>query len=104
MPMNLLMHYLRPSLKMIELQNVSKRYANGYLALENVNFQLAKGDFAFLTGHSGAGKSTILKLLAGLEKPSQGQIRVGDYKLNRLSTRETAYLRREIGIILQTPN
>ena len=89
---------------MIELQNVSKRYANGFLALDNVNFRLARGEFAFLTGHSGAGKSTLLKLLSAIETPTQGQIRIGDFKLKNLTTRQTPLLRRQIGMILQTPN
>jgi cell division transport system ATP-binding protein len=89
---------------MIELQHVSKRYANGHLALDNVNFHLKAGEFAFLTGHSGAGKSTLLKLLAAIEYPSQGQIRVGDYQLKRLKSRHIPYLRRQIGMIQQTPN
>jgi cell division transport system ATP-binding protein len=89
---------------MIELRNVSMRYPNGYMALDNVNFHLASGDFAFLTGHSGAGKSTLLKLIAGIEPLTQGQIRVGHYQLKNLAARYIPYLRRQIGIILQTPN
>ena len=89
---------------MIELQNVSKRYCNGYMALNNVNFHLAKGDFAFLTGHSGAGKSTLLKLLAGLEQPTQGNVRVGEFNIKRIRPRQIPLLRRQVGVILQTPN
>ena len=89
---------------MIELHNVSKRYPNGYKALDNVNFHLAPGDFAFLTGHSGAGKSTLLKLLAAIEPPSAGQIRVGDFHLENMAARRIPELRRQIGMILQTPN
>jgi cell division transport system ATP-binding protein len=89
---------------MIELQHVSKRYPNGHLALDNVNFHLDKGEFAFLTGHSGAGKSTILKLIAALEEPTQGQIVVANTHFKKLSPRKIPYLRRQIGIILQSPN
>lgn len=89
---------------MIELHNVSKRYSNGFLALDNVNFHLKAGEFAFLTGHSGAGKSTLLKLLAAMEAPSQGKIRVGDFRLTQLTNRQLPLLRRQVGIILQTPN
>ncbi len=89
---------------MIRLQHVSKRYANGYLALDNVSFDLAAGEFAFLTGHSGAGKSTILKLIAAIEMASQGQLIVGDHHLNRLKPRHLPAFRRSIGIIFQTPN
>lgn len=89
---------------MIELQHVSKRYTNGYLALDNVNFELATGEFAFLTGHSGAGKSTLLKIIAAIEAPTQGQIVVAKTHFKKLSARKIPYLRRQIGIILQTPN
>ncbi len=89
---------------MIELRNVSKRYPNGHKALDNVNFHLAPGDFVFLTGRSGAGKSTLLKLLAGLELPTQGDIRIGSFHLNNLSRKQLPELRRQIGMILQTPN
>jgi cell division transport system ATP-binding protein len=89
---------------MIEVQQVSKRYPNGYTALQNVNFHLAGGDFAFLTGHSGAGKSTLLRLLAGIENFDQGHIRVANFQLKNISQRRLPYLRRQIGMILQTPN
>jgi cell division transport system ATP-binding protein len=89
---------------MIELQNVSKYYPNGHKALDNVNFHLAAGDFAFLTGHSGAGKSTFLKILAALEPATRGQIRIGNFNLNKLSPKQIPELRRHIGMILQTPN
>jgi cell division transport system ATP-binding protein len=89
---------------MIELQHVSKRYPNGYLALDNINFYLASGEFAFLTGRSGAGKSTLLKIIAAIEEPSQGQIVVAKTHFKKLSPRKIPYLRRQIGIILQTPN
>lgn len=88
---------------MITFQNVSKRYPNGYLALNNVNFRLEQGEFAFLTGHSGAGKSTILKLIAAIESASQGNILVDKQNLQLLKPRQIPYLRRQIGIILQNP-
>jgi cell division transport system ATP-binding protein len=88
---------------MIRFQYVSKRYANGYLALDNANFELKAGEFAFLTGHSGAGKSTLLKLIAAIEPTTQGNITVGEYHLNRLAARDIPFLRRQIGIISQTP-
>lgn len=89
---------------MIQFQHVSKRYGNGNLALDNLSFELKKGEFAFLTGHSGAGKSTLLRLIAALEKPSHGQVNVATYSLNQLKQKQIPYLRREIGMILQTPN
>ena len=88
---------------MITFQNVSKRYTNGYLALDNVNFNLKAGEFAFLTGHSGAGKSTILKIIAAIESATQGSITVAKHSLQRMRPSQIPYLRREIGIILQNP-
>jgi len=89
---------------LIHLQHVSKRYTNGYLALDNVSFELKKGELVFLTGHSGAGKSTLLKLIAAMESPSHGQIKVANHHLNRLKPRHIPFFRRNIGIILQSPN
>ena len=59
---------------MIGFQRVFKRYPNGREALSELSFELASGEMAFLTGHSGAGKSTVLKLIALLERPSRGQV------------------------------
>lgn len=89
---------------MIQLNNISKRYANGFLALDNLNFEVKKGEFVFLTGHSGAGKSTLLKLIAAIEHPTHGHIVVANQHLNQLKQRHIPYLRRQIGTILQTPN
>ena len=57
---------------MIHFINASKRYSSGFDALQNVNFHIEPGEMAFLTGHSGAGKSSLLKLIALLERPSRG--------------------------------
>jgi cell division transport system ATP-binding protein len=89
---------------MIEFQNVSKCYVNGHIALDKLTFQLKKGEFAFLTGHSGAGKSTLLKLIAAIEFPSQGQITVANKQIHTMRRRHVPYLRRQIGVIFQSPN
>lgn len=88
---------------MISFNQVSKKYANGYDALSQVNFTLAKGEMAFLTGHSGAGKSTMLKLLALLERPCSGDIIVNGDSLNRLKRRDIARHRLNLGLIFQSP-
>ncbi len=88
---------------MITFNQVSKRYPGGYEALGQVNFTLAKGEMAFLTGHSGAGKSTFLKLVAMLEWPSAGQIEVNGQQLDKLKSRDIARYRSSLGITLQTP-
>ncbi|VAX01565.1 Cell-division-associated, ABC-transporter-like signaling protein FtsE [hydrothermal vent metagenome] len=86
---------------MIRFTNISKRYPNSRDALSNVSLHLEAGEMAFLTGHSGAGKSTFLKLIGLLERPSRGQIIVDGQNLNKMSARKIPYLRRNIGIIFQ---
>lgn len=86
---------------MIRFINVSKRYPGGQEALSNVSFHLAKGEMAFLTGHSGAGKSSLLKLVAAIEKASRGQVLLNDINLNSLSRHRIPFIRRQIGIIFQ---
>jgi cell division transport system ATP-binding protein len=86
---------------MIRFTNASKRYPGGHEALLNVNFHLAAGEMAFLTGHSGAGKSTFLKLIALIERPSRGQVLVNNQNLAKLGKNKIPYFRRNIGIIFQ---
>jgi cell division transport system ATP-binding protein len=86
---------------MIQFSNVTKRYANGYEALNNISFQIGRGEMLFLTGHSGAGKSTVLKMIPLLERPSSGQIVIDDKELGRVKRRHIPALRRDIGIIFQ---
>lgn len=88
---------------MIQFENVSKRYNKSQDALSNVSFQLNQGEMAFLTGHSGAGKSTILKLIALIERVSAGQIIVNHQNLNRCTKRKVPDLRKTMGIIFQDP-
>ncbi|MDY6890547.1 MAG: cell division ATP-binding protein FtsE [Pseudomonadota bacterium] len=87
----------------IRFSNVSKRYASGQDALLNLNFALASGEMAFLTGHSGAGKSTLLRLIMLIERPTRGQIWVGQQDLSRLPRAQIPYLRRQIGVVFQNP-
>jgi cell division transport system ATP-binding protein len=87
---------------MIEFKNVSKVYAsNGAHALDNVSLSIAKGEFVFIVGSSGAGKSTFLKLIMREEQPTSGSIIVNDMYLERLSRRKVPYLRRTMGIVFQ---
>ena len=88
---------------MIEFDNFSKRYANGYDALKHVSFTLEKGEMVFLTGHSGAGKSTLLKLLALIERPSNGKILLNNYNIVKLPKRRIPQLRQQMGLIFQNP-
>jgi len=86
---------------MIRFVNASKRYSSGFDALQNVNFHMAPGEMAFLTGHSGAGKSSLLKLIALLERSSRGQVIVNNQNLAKVPRRRIPYFRRNIGIIFQ---
>ncbi len=86
---------------MIRFVNASKRYSSGFDALQNVSFHMAPGEMAFLTGHSGAGKSSLLKLVALLERSSRGQVIVNNQNLSKVPRRRIPYFRRNIGIIFQ---
>lgn len=86
---------------MIIFQNVTKAYSEGAPALEEVNFKINPGEFVSLVGRSGAGKSTIAKLLIGEEKPSKGKILFKDIEVNKISNSELPYFRRHIGIVFQ---
>lgn len=88
---------------MIRFDQVSKRYPGGFEALSQVNFSMQRGEMAFLTGHSGAGKSTFLKLIALLEWPTSGQLSVNGLKLNHLKKSEVAAHRSQMGITFQSP-
>jgi cell division transport system ATP-binding protein len=85
----------------IRFDNVSKRYDNGFEALSRINFAVEPGEMLFLTGHSGAGKSTLMKLIMQMERPSNGQIMVDGQDLNRMSSSQIPYYRRNIGVVFQ---
>lgn len=86
---------------MIKFEHVAKRYPGGVQALSDVNFELDRGEMAFLTGHSGAGKSTLLRLIAVLERPSRGQVLFDGKNVGRVSSRQIPKLRRKVGVIFQ---
>ena len=86
---------------MIRLKNVSKKYENGTQALEDVSFSMEDGEFAFLVGHSGSGKSTIIKLITGEIASTEGEIVVNGYDLNKISARKLPAMRRTLGVIFQ---
>lgn len=86
---------------MIQFNKVDKHYAGGYEALSQLSFTLADGEMAFLTGHSGAGKSTVLKLITLIERASSGQVVVNGQNLAGVGARNVPYLRRNIGMIFQ---
>ncbi len=85
----------------IEFKNVSKIYPGGTVALNSVSFEIAKGEFVFLVGSSGSGKSTMLKLILKEEVVTQGEVVVNGKVLNKLSRRRIPYFRRKMGIVFQ---
>ena len=86
---------------MVELKNVSVTYSSGVDALHNVNLKINDGDFAFVVGASGAGKSTMIKLILKEINPTSGSISVNGYNLNKLRRRRIPALRRTIGFVFQ---
>jgi len=85
----------------IAFRRVFKRYPNGREALAELTFELATGEMAFITGHSGAGKSTVLKLIALLERPTRGQVIVGGRNTASLGSRAIPAFRRHVGMVFQ---
>jgi len=86
---------------MISLRGVSLVYPNGVHALDNVTLEIAKGDFIFLVGHSGTGKSSLMKLLYREARPSSGEIIVDGIRVDRLKGSRIPALRRHLGVVFQ---
>jgi cell division transport system ATP-binding protein len=86
---------------MIRFERVFKRYPNGREALRDVTLQIDAGDFVFLTGRSGAGKSSILKLIALLERPTRGTVVVNGQDTGSLPSRAVPAFRRRLGVVFQ---
>jgi cell division transport system ATP-binding protein len=85
----------------IRFKKVFKSFQSGSLALTDITFHIAKGEFVFLTGHSGAGKSTILRLIYADSLPSDGEVRVSGFSTERMRRSEIPKLRRRLGIVFQ---
>ena len=86
---------------MIKFVRVYKAFPSGSLALRDLSFHVAKGEFLFLTGHSGAGKSTVLRLIYAEHLPTQGEVRISGFNTAKLNRREVSQLRRRLGIVFQ---
>ena len=86
---------------MILFERVSKRYPNGREALTHVSFRVESGEMVFLTGRSGAGKSTVLKLVALLERPTRGTVTVNGKSTGTLKARHIPAFRRQLGVVFQ---
>lgn len=85
----------------IEFENVSVMFNERWYALHNVNFTISKGDFVFFVGPTGAGKTTILRLIYGDLKPMEGEVRIDGFPLKKISKKKLLELRRKMGIVFQ---
>jgi cell division transport system ATP-binding protein len=86
---------------MIQMYHVNKIYSGGVQALQDINLRITKGEFVFLTGPSGAGKTTLIRLLLGAEKVSSGQALVMGRNLSRVQPKKLVELRSKIGVVFQ---
>ena len=86
---------------MIQFENVSKVYQDGTLALDDVTLSIEQGEFVSIIGHSGAGKTTLTKLLLAEEKPTDGSVYFESIDVHRLSNTEVTKYRRRIGTVFQ---
>ena len=86
---------------MIQFTDVVKTYVEGNTALNGVSMQIEDGEFCFLIGSSGSGKSTIIKMITGELKPTSGAVHVNGYSLERIRKREIPSLRRTVGVVFQ---
>ena len=88
-------------MELIHIKDVTKEYKNGVTAVYDLNLRIKKGDFAFIIGGSGSGKSTVIKMLYREEKPTRGEIVVGGLNVAKLRNGKVYKLRRKLGIVFQ---
>lgn len=88
-------------INIIKMKKISKVYDNGAIALDKVDIAITRGEFVFIVGTSGAGKSTFVKLLLREILPTSGSLTVNGYDVNEMARREIPYLRRSLGVIFQ---
>ena len=86
---------------LIRLTNVKKTYNTGVTAIQDLNLSIGKGEFVFIIGSTGCGKSTLIKMLYREEKPTAGQIIVGGIDVGKLRNRKVYKIRRKIGVVFQ---
>ena len=85
----------------IDFRSVSKRYSSGDIGLDSVTFSIDRGDFVFLVGSTGSGKSTVMRLLIKELEPTGGTIRVAGHDLGEITRKRIAYYRRNLGVVFQ---
>ena len=88
-------------MSLIELKHVKKTYKNGVTAIYDLNLEIKKGEFVFVIGPTGCGKSTLIKMLYREEKPTSGSIMVGGINVAKLKNRKVYILRRKLGVVFQ---
>jgi len=88
-------------MELITIKEVEKTYKNGVTAICDANLKIKKGEFIFVIGASGCGKSTLIKMLYREEKPTKGEIFIGNINVAKLKNRKTYKLRRKLGIVFQ---
>ena len=86
---------------MIDFKNVTKTYEPNITAVRDMNLHIDKGEFVFVIGHSGAGKSTFLKLMLREEKATKGEVMVNGYNLTKIKEKDIPYMRRTLGVVFQ---
>ncbi len=86
---------------MIRFDRVAKRYPNGHVGLHELSVYVRRGEFLFVTGHSGAGKSTMMRLLLAMERPTAGQLLLAGQDLGKIRNSQIPFLRRQIGVVFQ---
>src|SRR5947209_13678258 len=90
-----------PGPPIIQFRDVSKRYPSGDVGLDGVTFSVGRGEFVFLVGATGSGKSTVIRLLIKEVEPTEGAIRVAGYDLRDIQRRRVPFYRRNIGVVFQ---
>ena len=88
-------------MELIRIKEVTKQYKNGVTAIYDLNLKIKKGDFVFIIGGTGSGKSTLIKMLYREEKPSHGEIIIGGLNVAKLRNSKVYKLRRKLGIVFQ---
>lgn len=86
---------------MIVANNLTKRYPGGFEALRGVSFEITAGEMVFITGHSGAGKTTLVKLVSTVERPTSGSLLLNGQNLTALGRAALPYVRRNLGMVFQ---
>ena len=88
-------------MELITINNVTKRFKNGTVALNDISLEIGKGEFVFVIGPTGCGKSTLIKMLYREEKPTSGEVFVGGVNVAKLRNRKVYKIRRKMGVVFQ---